>query len=100
MAVAGRTEFRDRLGELPLAGEGPYAGQAYCVALVTFGTSAEADLLVASLDHYLPRPDPGRTLATTDRRTAQQGELPGGEELTDRSHALSGGGWQASPPGR
>lgn len=57
IAVAGRTEFRERLGELLLAGEGPYAGQAYCVTLATFGTSADADVLVAYLDHYLRRPD-------------------------------------------
>lgn len=57
VAVAGRTEFRERLGELLLASAGPYAGQAYCVALATFGTAADADLLVAYLDHYLPRPD-------------------------------------------
>ncbi|MEV5775295.1 DUF6000 family protein [Streptomyces antimycoticus] len=57
IAAAGRTEFRGRLGELLLASQGPYAGQAYCVALATFGTSADADLLVAYLDRYLPRPD-------------------------------------------
>ncbi|MCX4763331.1 DUF6000 family protein [Streptomyces sp. NBC_01275] len=57
IAVAGRTEFRERLGELLLASEGPYAGQAYCVALAAFGTSADADPLVAYLDRYLPRPD-------------------------------------------
>lgn len=57
IAVAGRTEFRERLGELLLASEGPYAGQAYCVALSTFGTSSDADLLVAYLDRYLRRPD-------------------------------------------
>ncbi|WP_406437789.1 DUF6000 family protein [Streptomyces sp. NBC_00631] len=57
IAVAGRSEFRDRLGELLLASEGPYAGQAYCVALATFGTSADADPLVAYLDRYLPRHD-------------------------------------------
>ncbi|MFF7138208.1 DUF6000 family protein [Streptomyces sp. NPDC008196] len=57
IAVAGRTEFRERLGELLLASEGPYAGQAYCVALATFGTSADADALVAYLDYYLPQPD-------------------------------------------
>ncbi|WP_413105403.1 DUF6000 family protein [Streptomyces sp. Inha503] len=43
IAVAGRTEFRGRLGELLLVGEGPYAGQAYCIALATFGTPADAD---------------------------------------------------------
>ncbi|MGW5465116.1 DUF6000 family protein [Streptomyces sp. NPDC003996] len=57
VAVAGRSEFRDRLGELLLASEGPYAGQAYCVALAIFGTRADADLLVAYLDRYLRRPD-------------------------------------------
>ncbi|WP_128802459.1 MULTISPECIES: DUF6000 family protein [unclassified Streptomyces] len=57
VAVAGRTEFRERLGELLLASEGPYAGQAYCVALATFGTSADSDPLVAYLDRYLMRPD-------------------------------------------
>ncbi|MGW1210450.1 DUF6000 family protein [Streptomyces sp. NPDC002499] len=57
IAVAGRTEFRERLGEVLLASKGPYAGQAYCVALATFGTAADADLLVAYLDHYLRRPD-------------------------------------------
>ncbi|WP_018547527.1 DUF6000 family protein [Streptomyces sp. LaPpAH-108] len=57
IAVSGRTGFRDRLGELLLASEGPYAGQAYCVALATFGTPADAALLAAYLDRYLPRPD-------------------------------------------
>ncbi|WP_234024471.1 DUF6000 family protein [Streptomyces sp. HGB0020] len=57
VAVAGRTEFRQRLGELLLASEGPYVGQAYCVALATFGTSADVAPLVAYLDRYLRRPD-------------------------------------------
>ncbi|MEU7329294.1 DUF6000 family protein [Streptomyces parvus] len=57
IAVADRTDFRERLGELLLASEGPYAGQAYCVALATFGTPADADLLAAYLDRYLRRPD-------------------------------------------
>ncbi|MYQ45046.1 hypothetical protein GTW40_08240 [Streptomyces sp. SID4985] len=57
IAVAGRTEFRERLGELLLASEGPYAGRAYCVALAGFGTAADAGLLVAYLDRYLGRPD-------------------------------------------
>ncbi|MEU9043032.1 MULTISPECIES: DUF6000 family protein [unclassified Kitasatospora] len=57
IAVARRTEFRERLGELLLAGEGPYTGMAYCVALATFGTPADADLLAAYLDRYLRRPD-------------------------------------------
>ncbi|WP_331760102.1 DUF6000 family protein (plasmid) [Streptomyces sp. NBC_01471] len=57
VVVAGRTEFRSRIGELLLASEGPYAGGAYCVTLATFGTGADADLLCNYLDHYLARPD-------------------------------------------
>ncbi|MFD6414706.1 DUF6000 family protein, partial [Nocardia asteroides] len=40
-----------------LAGEGPYAGAAYCVVLAKFGSAADAGLLSAYLDHYLSRPD-------------------------------------------
>jgi hypothetical protein len=57
IAIAGRTEFRDRLGELLVASEVCFAGQGYCVAFATFGTSADADLLTAYLDRYLQRPD-------------------------------------------
>jgi hypothetical protein len=57
VVVAGRTEFRSRIGELLLASEGPYAGAAYCVTLATFGESTDADLLCAYLDRYLPRHD-------------------------------------------
>jgi hypothetical protein len=57
IAVAGREEFRDRLGELLLASEVCYAGAAYCVALASFGTPADADHLVRYLDRYLRRPD-------------------------------------------
>ena len=57
VVVAGRTEFRRRIGELLLASGGPYAGAAYCVALATFGDSADADLLCRYLDYYLLRPD-------------------------------------------
>ena len=57
IAVADRPEFRERLGELLLASEVPFAGEAYCVALATFGAPADADLLGAYLDRYLPRPD-------------------------------------------
>ncbi|MFJ6636716.1 DUF6000 family protein [Streptomyces sp. NPDC091376] len=56
-AVAHRTEFRDLIGRLLLASEGPYAGTAYCVALAKFGTAADAEPLSAYLDHYLSRPD-------------------------------------------
>nr|WP_234327164.1 DUF6000 family protein [Streptomyces sp. NRRL WC-3742] len=57
IAVGRRTEFRDRLGELLLASEVCFAGSAYCVALATFGTPADADLLAAYLDRCLRRPD-------------------------------------------
>ncbi|MEU6896045.1 DUF6000 family protein [Streptomyces sp. NPDC046557] len=57
VAVAHRTEFRDLIGRLLLASEGPYAGAAYCVALAKFGTAADAELLSAYLDHHLSRPD-------------------------------------------
>ncbi|WP_409239551.1 DUF6000 family protein [Streptomyces sp. PA5.6] len=57
IAIAGHTEFRPRLGELLLASEVCYAGHAYCIALATFGTSADAELLAAYLDRYLARPD-------------------------------------------
>jgi len=59
VVVAGRTEFRSRIGELLLASGGPYAGAAYCVTLATFGESADADLVCRYLDHYLLRPDLG-----------------------------------------
>lgn len=57
IAVSRRTEFRERLGELLLASEVCCAGLAYCVALATFGTPDDADLLTAYLDRYLPRAD-------------------------------------------
>ncbi|MGW6415945.1 DUF6000 family protein [Streptomyces sp. NPDC055055] len=56
VAVAGRTEFRGRLGDLLLSGPGPYGG-SQAIALATFGTAADADLLCQYLDRYLPRPD-------------------------------------------
>jgi len=55
IAVAGRTEFRARLGELLLASEVCIAGRGYCVALACFGTEADAQLLITYLDRYLPR---------------------------------------------
>ncbi|MBD0839405.1 DUF6000 family protein [Streptomyces sp. TRM68416] len=57
IAVARRTEFRERLGELLLASEVCYAGSDYCVTLATFGTPADACLLTGYLDRYLRRPD-------------------------------------------
>ncbi|GAA2978357.1 hypothetical protein JCM13580A_26910 [Streptomyces drozdowiczii] len=59
IAVSRRTEFRERLGELLLASEVCCAGLAYSVALASFGTARDADLLAAYLDRYLRRPDLG-----------------------------------------
>ncbi|MFE0701065.1 DUF6000 family protein [Streptomyces sp. NPDC058872] len=56
VVVAGRTEFRSRIGELLLASGGPYSGSS-CIALAAFGTSADADLLCEYLDRYLPQTD-------------------------------------------
>lgn len=57
IAIAHRTEFRERLGEMLLASEVCFAGSAYCVTFGTFATPADADLLAAYLDRYLRRPD-------------------------------------------
>ncbi|MDT0457024.1 DUF6000 family protein [Streptomyces sp. DSM 41527] len=42
---------------LLLASEVRYSGGAYCFALPRFGTHADADILGARLDRYLPRTD-------------------------------------------
>ncbi|MFJ9711377.1 DUF6000 family protein [Streptomyces sp. NPDC101234] len=57
IAVARRTEFRERLGEMLLASEVCFAGSAYCVTFATFATPADAELLAAYLDRYLRRPE-------------------------------------------
>lgn len=59
VAVSRRTEFRERLGELLLSSEVCCVGLAYSVALASFGTARDADLLAAYLDRYLCRPDLG-----------------------------------------
>ncbi|MFJ1594719.1 DUF6000 family protein [Kitasatospora albolonga] len=56
-AVSRRDHFRGRLGALLLESEVCCAGGAYCVALSSFGTAQDADLLAAYLDRYLRRPD-------------------------------------------
>jgi hypothetical protein len=48
-----RTQFRDRIGELLLAGSLVYAGQGFCFALARFGTHEDARLLADYLDRYL-----------------------------------------------
>ncbi|MEU7071978.1 DUF6000 family protein [Streptomyces narbonensis] len=57
IGVDRRASFRERIGELLLASEVCYAGAAYCFALARLGTTADAELLAAYLDRYLPRTD-------------------------------------------
>ncbi|WP_225799365.1 DUF6000 family protein [Streptomyces sp. NK15101] len=57
IGVDRRASFRERLGELLLASEVCYAGGAYCFALARLGTRADAEVLAAYLDRYLPRTD-------------------------------------------
>ena len=57
IALDRREQFRQRIGELLLASEGPYAAQGYCFALARFATAADAELLAAYLDTYLQQPD-------------------------------------------
>jgi hypothetical protein len=57
ISVAGRTEFRDRIAALLLESEVCCAGQAYCLTLSGFGTTADAEILAAYLDRYLLCPD-------------------------------------------
>ncbi|MFE9850524.1 DUF6000 family protein [Streptomyces sp. NPDC005576] len=59
VAVSRRAEFREHLGSLLLAREVCCVGLAYSVALASFGTLRDADLLAAHLDRYLCRPDLG-----------------------------------------
>ncbi|MEV7278716.1 DUF6000 family protein [Streptomyces sp. NPDC093111] len=59
IAVGHRTDFRERLGELLLASQVCCTGLAYCVALASFGTPRDAELLADYLDRYLRRPDLG-----------------------------------------
>lgn len=57
IGVGRRTTFRERIGDLLLASEFCYSGHGYCFALARFGTHADAEILTAYLDHYLPRTD-------------------------------------------
>ncbi|MCF3182439.1 hypothetical protein IPZ70_21185 [Streptomyces polychromogenes] len=57
IGVDRRTSFRERLGGLLLDSETCYAGAGYCFALARFGTDADAAILTAYLDRYLPRTD-------------------------------------------
>jgi hypothetical protein len=57
IGLGKREQFRDRIGELLLASEVSYAGQGYCLALARFAGPADANLLAAYLDAYLPQLD-------------------------------------------
>ncbi|MEU8625190.1 DUF6000 family protein [Streptomyces sp. NPDC048669] len=57
IGVDRRDRFRERIGDLLLASEVCFSGSAYCFALARFGTHADAEILTAYLDHYLPRTD-------------------------------------------
>ncbi|CAM5258860.1 hypothetical protein STENM223S_03035 [Streptomyces tendae] len=57
IGVDRRARFRERLGDLLLASEVCFSGGAYCFALARFGTPADAEILTAYLDRYLPRTD-------------------------------------------
>jgi Family of unknown function (DUF6000) len=49
-----RTDYRRSIAELLLDDEYPSAGQGYCFALARFGTAADAEILVAYLERYMP----------------------------------------------
>ncbi|MFE5966389.1 DUF6000 family protein [Streptomyces sp. NPDC056463] len=57
IGVDRRERFRAHIGDLLLASEVCYSGNAYCSALARFGTHADAEILTAYLDRYLPRTD-------------------------------------------
>ncbi|WP_431992647.1 DUF6000 family protein [Streptomyces albogriseolus] len=57
IGVDRRERFRERIGGLLLASEVCFSGSAYCFALARFGTHADAEILTAYLDRYLPRAD-------------------------------------------
>ncbi|PWI12037.1 hypothetical protein DIZ27_03640 [Streptomyces sp. NWU339] len=57
IGVDRRDRFRARIGDLLLASEVCYSGSAYCFALARLGTHADAEILTAYLDRYLPRTD-------------------------------------------
>jgi hypothetical protein len=52
-----RSQFRHDLADLLLASQFVFAGQGYCLALARFGQPEDAEILMAYLDHYLPRTD-------------------------------------------
>jgi hypothetical protein len=92
-----RTGFRDCLGELLLDSELAYAGQGYCLALARFETAADAELLCAYLDRYLPQID-----CPYDQNWAIGALLHLDERLSGnraRRFLAPGGPWQRSALG-
>ncbi|MGC3002616.1 DUF6000 family protein [Streptomyces sp. G35A] len=57
IGVDRRATFRERIGDLLLASEFCFSGGACCFALARFGTHADAEILTACLNRYLPRTD-------------------------------------------
>lgn len=87
-----REQFRVRIGQLLLASELTYAGQGYCFALARFATAADADLLAAYLNRYLPQLD-----KAYDQRWALGALLHIGQQLgTDYAARFTvvGGLWE------
>ncbi|MFC5957080.1 MULTISPECIES: DUF6000 family protein [Streptomyces] len=57
IGIDRREAFREPIGNLLLASEVCYSGRGYCFALARLGTHADAEILTAYLDRYLPRTD-------------------------------------------
>lgn len=51
-----RSQFREHIGVLLLDSRLVFAGQGYCFALARLGTTEDAEILVAYLNHYLRQP--------------------------------------------
>ena len=55
IAMSARARYRDELGQKLMASHLVYAGEGYCVALVSFGDEASALWLVRYLKTWLPQ---------------------------------------------
>jgi hypothetical protein len=55
--IDGRSQHRQRIGELLIESRQTFAGQGYCFALTCFAAPADARILCDYLDRYLRRPD-------------------------------------------
>lgn len=87
IGLSRREQFRGRIGEMLLASEMRYADQGYCLALARFATAADAELLAAYLDIYLPQLDKGYdqdwALGALLHLDGQQGTNRAARYLTD-----------------